>query len=146
MTYLRRRHHHAQSRPGDTGRAQRTPRQRAGDIAEEAACATLAAAGCRILARNVRYREGELDIVADDRGTLVFVEVRMRSIDAFGGADGSVDGFKRQRIIRAAQHFLAERYSESGDQSVPACRFDVITADPSGVREWIRDAFAADAS
>jgi len=86
--------------------AVRTPRQRAGDAAEAAACAKLQAAGCRILARNVRYREGEIDIVADDRGTLVFVEVRMRRSDRFGGAAGSIDAFKRRRLVRAAQHFL----------------------------------------
>jgi putative endonuclease len=122
--------------------AVRTPRQRAGDAAEAAACAKLEAAGCRILGRNVRYREGEIDIVADDRGTLVFVEVRMRRSDRFGGADGSVDAFKRRRLVRAAQHFLLQHFG--GGSRTPPCRFDVITADGDGIRDWIRDAFAAD--
>lgn len=133
MSYLRRRNHF---------RGNVTARQRAGAAAEEAACARLEAAGCRILARNVRFREGELDIVADDGGTVVFVEVRMRRGDGFGGADGSVDAFKRRRLVRAAQHFLLERYGAQG--GVPPCRFDVITADSNGIRDWIRDAFAAD--
>lgn len=132
MSLLRRRN---RARP-----AVRTPRQRAGDAAEAEACAKLEAAGCRILGRNVRFRKGEIDIVADDRGTLVFVEVRMRRSDSFGGADGSVDVFKRRRLVRAAQHFLLQHCGAS----VPPCRFDVITADGDGIREWIRDAFAAD--
>jgi putative endonuclease len=131
MSYLRRRHH-------STG--VRTPRQRAGDAAETAACGQLQQAGCRILARNVRYREGEIDIVAVDGSTIVFVEVRMRSRDDFGGADGSVDRFKQRRLLRAAQLFLQQRY---GDH-VPPCRFDVMTADESGIRDWIRSAFGAD--
>jgi putative endonuclease len=134
MSFLRRRNH-AHS-------GERTPRQRAGDAAEAEACARLEAAGCRILARNVRFREGEIDIVAEDGGTLVFVEVRMRRSDDFGGAEGSVDAFKRRRLVRAARHFLLERYGASA--GVPPCRFDVITADGGGIRNWIRDAFTAD--
>ena len=134
MSFLRRRN---QARS-----AVRTPRQRAGDAAESAACARLEAAGCRILARNVRFREGEIDIVADESGTLVFVEVRMRRTDAFGGAEGSVDLFKRRKLLRAAQLYLLQRYGARAD--LPPCRFDVITADGDGIRDWIRDAFAAD--
>lgn len=134
MTYLRRRNH--------VHNGERTPRQRAGDAAEQAACAKLEAAGCRILARNVRFREGELDIVADDAGTVVFVEVRMRRRDDFGGATGSVDAFKRRRLVRAAQHYLLARHGTRG--GLPPCRFDVITADNDGIREWVRDAFTAD--
>jgi len=129
-------------RRGPEHAAARTPRQRAGDAAEAAACARLEAAGCRILGRNVRYRVGEIDIVADDRGTLVFVEVRMRRSDRFGGAGGSVDVFKRRRLVRAAQHFLLQHCGAGA--RMPPCRFDVITADGDGIRDWIRDAFGAD--
>lgn len=118
----------------------RTPRQRAGAAAEEAACAHLLAHGCRIVARNVRFREGELDIVACDGVTLVFVEVRMRRDARFGGGAASVDAFKQRRLARAARHYLLVTYGPSG--RVPACRFDVIEADPAGVRAWLRDAFA----
>ena len=134
MSFLRRRNH--------AHNGGRTPRQRAGDAAEAEACARLEAAGCRILARNVRFREGEIDIVAEEGGTLVFVEVRMRRSDDFGGAEGSIDAFKRRRLVRVAQHFLLERFGASS--RVPPCRFDVITADGGGIRDWIRDAFAAD--
>ena len=133
MSYLRR-------RPSGV----RTPKQRAGDTAEDAACSHLLQHGCRVIARNVRYREGELDVVAQDGSTLVFVEVRLRSRDTFGGAAGSVDQFKRKRLVRAAQHYLAQHFNaaQAGPRSMPPCRFDVITADDGGVSDWIQDAFA----
>lgn len=130
MTYLRR-------RPAGA----RTTRQRAGDSAEDAACLHLEQNGCRIVARNVRYREGELDVVANDGATLVFVEVRMRSRNDFGDGADSVDTFKRQRLVRAARHYLAQHFTNGG--KLPPCRFDVVTADASGVTDWIRDAFNA---
>ena len=120
----------------------RTPQQRAGDAAEAAACARLEAEGCRILERNVRFREGEIDIVADERGTLVFVEVRMRRSDRFGGAGGSVDLNKQRKLLRAARLYLAKRFGAQA--AMPPCRFDVVTVDDDGIRDWIRDAFTAD--
>jgi putative endonuclease len=117
--------------------AVRTPKQRAGDAAEDAAAKHLAAAGCRIVARNARYRDGEVDLVARERDVLVFVEVRMRVSLRFGGAAVSVNTLKQKRIARAAQHWLLGEYGERW----PACRFDVVTVDGSGTIEWIRDAF-----
>jgi putative endonuclease len=124
----------------------RTPKQRAGDAAEEAACAHLVENGCRVIARNVRYREGELDVVAQEGPTLVFVEVRHRRRDTFGGAAGSVDRLKQKRVVRAARHYLAQHFGagDAGPRGVPPCRFDVITADDGGVSNWIRDAFEAE--
>ena len=95
------------------------------------------AAGCRILARNARFRDGEVDLIARERDLLVFVEVRMRASARFGGAAVSVNSRKQTRILRAAQHWLFSRYGERW----PACRFDVITVDGNGTIEWIRDAF-----
>ncbi len=115
----------------------RTPKQRAGDAAEDAAARHLTAAGCRIVARNARYRDGEVDLVASERDLLLFVEVRMRVSARFGGAAVSVDSLKQRRIARAAQHWLLREYGERW----PACRFDVVTVDGGGTIEWIRDAF-----
>lgn len=115
----------------------RTPKQRAGDEAEEAAARHLMASGCCILARNARYRDGEVDLIARERETVVFVEVRMRTGSRFGGAAVSVDSVKQRRIARAAQHWLFAAYEERW----PACRFDVVTVDGNGTIEWIRDAF-----
>ena len=91
-----------------------------------------------MLARNARYREGELDLVVRDHDLVVFVEVRLRAGGRFGGASASVDLAKRGRLARAAQRWLAEQYGERW----PACRFDVVAVDGSGTIEWIRDAFA----
>lgn len=117
----------------------RTPKQRAGDAAEDAAARHLAAHGCTLIERNVRYPEGELDLIARERELIVFVEVRMRRSNAFGGAAASVDRLKQKRLMRAAQHWLLGRYGERW----PQCRFDVVTVAGDGTIEWIRDAFAA---
>lgn len=125
--------------PAKTPRATgvRTPRQRAGAAAEEAAALHLQAAGCRVLARNARFREGELDLVVQERELVVFVEVRLRSCARFGGGAASVDRMKQKRLQRAAGHWLLANFGERW----PACRFDVITVE-GGRIEWIRDAFA----
>lgn len=93
------------------------------------------AAGLRLLERNWRCRLGEIDLVAEERGTLVFAEVRMRSRSCFGGAGESVTAAKRQRLLAAARLYLAHR------PQAP-CRFDVFLVDgPAASVQWIRDAF-----
>lgn len=117
----------------------RTPKQRAGDAAEDAAARHLEASGCMLIARNARYPEGELDLIVRERELLVFVEVRMRSSATYGGAASSVDRFKQKRLLRAAQRWLLRNYGERW----PACRFDIVCVASDGTIEWIRDAFAA---
>jgi putative endonuclease len=96
----------------------------------------------RFVAHNVSCRGGEIDLVMRDRdGALVFVEVRARAQRRYGGAAASIGWHKRQRIVRAAQHYLTTRSHGSRDQ--PACRFDVVAFD-SGRLVWLRDAFRAD--
>lgn len=92
-----------------------------------------------MVARNVRCRGGELDLVMQDGRTLVFVEVRLRTHKGFGTAAESVAARKQQRVILAAQHYLMQR------SDTPPCRFDVIALDGLSVEriEWIRDAFSA---
>ena len=111
---------------------------RAGARAEELCAELLRRAGLRILARNWRCRLGEIDLIAEERGTLVFAEVRLRSRGCFGGAPESVTAAKRSRLLAAAGLYLAGR----GER---ACRFDVLLLDalePPRV-QWIRDAFGA---
>ena len=116
----------------------RATARRRGEAAEELAARFLAGQGLEVVARNYRTRFGEVDLVARDGATLVFVEVRQRSWGAFGGAAGSVDGRKQRRIVAAARHYLARLGKE------PACRFDVITLQGSpGTPSWIRGAFDA---
>jgi len=103
----------------------------------EALCAELLRrAGLKIVARNWRCRLGEIDLVAEDGGTLVFAEVRLRRDARYGGAAESLTAAKRARLLAAARLFLARR------PAVP-CRFDVLLLDglhPARV-QWIRDAF-----
>jgi putative endonuclease len=110
-------------------------RRRAGAEAEDIAARHLEAHGLRILARNYRCRMGELDLVAEDRGALVFVEVRLRTSRAFGGAAESITAHKRRRMLAAARHYLLR---SGADQPM---RFDAVLLDrldAAGVR-WLRD-------
>jgi putative endonuclease len=109
----------------------------AGNAAEQLACRYLAARGIRIEARNVRYRLGELDIVARDGATWIFVEVRSRG--RRGDAAASIDWRKRGKIRLAARLFLGARFGDHW----PRCRFDVILVEDGGVR-WLRSAFSAE--
>jgi putative endonuclease len=90
-----------------------------------------------ILARNVRYPDGELDIVADDGGTTVFVEVKRRRDSSLGTPAEAVTRTKRLRVVRAARRWLAAHPSRSR-----AVRFDVVSVlgDPPAVT-WIKAAF-----
>ena len=63
--------------------------------------------GCAILARNWRCRYGELDVIAEDGGTVVFVEVKTRTGDGFGGVEQAVTPRKVRRIRRLAGLWLA---------------------------------------
>lgn len=114
---------------------------RTGKLAEERAERHLAKRGLAIVTRNFRCRGGEIDLVCRDGRVLVFVEVRMRRSNAFGGAGASITQTKQRRIILAAQSFLAAHGQTDAD-----CRFDCVLIDgnANGEIEWIRDAFSAD--
>ena len=116
-----------------------TPKQLAGNTAEDLATMHLAQAGLRILTRNYRVRGGEIDCIALDGDTLVFVEVRLRRNARFGGAAASIDARKQQRIIHAACCYLM-RHPRQAERP---CRFDCVllnSLDADQV-EWIKDAF-----
>jgi putative endonuclease len=108
-----------------------------GRIGEDIACALLAENSLQVLARNVRYPDGEIDIVALDGATTVFVEVKRRKNDARGTPAEAVTPRKRNRVIRAARRWLVENPGRS--RSV---RFDVVAIreEPPEVT-WIRGAF-----
>ena len=107
----------------------------AGARAEDRCAELLRGAGLLLLERNWRCRLGEIDLIAEDRGVLVFAEVRMRRAFAFGGAGESVTAAKRARLVAAARLYLSRR----GETQ---CRFDVFLVDgPAGDVRWIRDAF-----
>ena len=107
-----------------------------GAEAEAMAAAFLERRGLRMLERNYRCRLGEIDLIARDGDTTVFIEVRQRTSSAFGGAAASITARKRMRLLRAARFYLSRL------KSTPACRFDalLIEGDPPRI-DWIRDAF-----
>lgn len=104
-----------------------TPSTRAvGNLGEALALKELKRLGYRLVESNFTAAGGEVDIIAEHRGTLVFVEVKARKDDAFGSPLDAVDARKRRRIIRAARVFIAAR-AISGR----TIRFDVVAVDLS---------------
>jgi len=118
------------------------PHLAAGRAAEDAAAAFLAGQGYVPLARNLRCGRTELDIVAQDGGTLAIVEVRYRARRDFGGAAASVTLAKQRHVIRATRMLLAR---EPAFARLPV-RFDVVEVEPGDgtlVCRLIRGAFDA---
>ena len=97
---------------------------RPGQAGESLACRHLESRGLSVLARNFRCRSGEVDVVARDGDTTVFVEVKERTGVTHGEACETVTLGKRRRIVRAARIYAASRgLSES------PLRFDVVSID-----------------
>lgn len=120
----------------------RTNTNNRGLRAEQTAEQFLRSQGLRCRARNYRCKMGEIDLIMEDRGTLVFVEVRLRSNRQFGMGAESVTWHKQQKIIRASQHYLL-RYRLLDKK---ACRYDVVALnapDNDTDIQWLPNAFAA---
>jgi putative endonuclease len=117
--------------------------QRQGAAAEQLAADYLQARGLKLLARNLRCRAGEIDLVCLDGELLAIVEVRQRSAENFGGALASVASAKQRRIMRATRFFLRCRPHWRNR----AIRFDVLAVQgtPWGAHDvlWVKDAFRA---
>jgi putative endonuclease len=91
---------------------------------EQLAADMLAGIGWEILDRNYRYNRGEIDIIARDGDTTVFVEVKTRMSSEYGPPECAVTPSKQRQIIRVAQGYLFERqWAEC------ACRFDVVAVE-----------------
>ena len=89
-----------------------------------------------LIRRNYHCRFGEIDLIMRDGTTLVFVEVRMRTSPAFGGAAASITLAKQRKLLRTARHYLASLKFE------PPCRFDaVLLSGQDEDVEWIKNAF-----
>jgi len=109
-----------------------------GRDAENRAWRFLQSHGLRLLQRNYRSRRGEIDLVLQDRDSLVFVEVRCRRQSRFGSAAESIDRRKQSKLLACAQHYM----QSNPEMARRPCRFDVISFDgPDGTIEWIRNAF-----
>ena len=99
-------------------------RQLLGLVGEELAARELASRGYAILERRYRTKYGEIDIVAEDGETLVFVEVRARATGEFGRAAESVDDRKKRKVTAMAVEYLARHHITNRP-----CRFDVVAID-----------------
>ena len=113
-----------------------------GKIGEDLACRELERRGYAIVARRYRRRGGEIDIVARDGPTLVFVEVKARDGRAFGGAAEAVTARKQRKIVQLALDYLM-RHGLTNCR----CRFDVVSVHFEGARpatiELFQNAFDA---
>jgi len=92
-----------------------------GKIGEKVAAKFLTRKGYRILERNWRIRGGEIDIVAKDNDTMVFVEVKSRTSTEYGTGEEVITSWKIKRLINAAKVYLRYRGEDY------ECRFDVIS-------------------
>ncbi len=110
-----------------------------GARAEALAADFLMRYGLAIVERNWRRRHGEIDLIARDGETLVFIEVRLRRRNDFGGAAASITAAKQSRLLRAAGLYLA-RFA-----TAPPCRFDAVLLDALDAAriEWLRDIFGS---
>lgn len=118
-----------------------------GSRMEEVAAQHLRAAGLRILETNFKSRFGEIDLIARDGEVLVFIEVRFRRSQRFGGAGVSVDRRKQRKLHATASNYLQYRRLDC------PCRFDVVAIGhaeqsrapnqnaPTLNIEWIKNAF-----
>ncbi|MBU0991667.1 MAG: YraN family protein [Proteobacteria bacterium] len=113
--------------------------QRFGKKAEGIAARHLAKNGYRILEKNYRTRAGEIDLIAMDGPTIVFVEVKARRSDSYGLPKEAVSYHKQKKITMSAQYYL----KETGNPDVKA-RFDVVSICMAGNRssiEVVKNAF-----
>jgi putative endonuclease len=108
-----------------------------GERGEDRAARALGALGYRIVERNFRCKAGELDLVARDGDTLVFVEVRTRADGRHGGAPHAVGYHKQRQVARVARAYLAIRRPR-----FDTCRFDVVAITGAEL-VLIKDAFRA---
>jgi len=116
-----------------------TPEQTPGAQAEARAEAFLVQRGLVKHRQNYRCKLGEIDLIMQHDDILVFIEVRLRTHQAFANAAESVTIRKQQKIIKTAQYYL-QQYQLTDKAN---CRFDVIAFSDNGDPEWIKDAFSA---
>jgi len=112
-----------------------------GRSGEDLAAKHLGKLGYRLLERNYSTKQGEIDLIAVDNDTIVFVEVKTRTNDAYGAPELAVDLRKQGRMVKTALGYLRQKKLHQ-----MACRFDVVTI--SGGKEpqveVIRNAFEMD--
>ena len=116
-------------------------RQRLGEHGESMACDELERLGYRIVARRYRSRFGEIDVVADDEGTVVFVEVKTKTDSSFGDPAEAVTLQKQRRLVSMGEDYVASHRLDD-----TPCRFDVVSilfGDGNPLIEVYQNAFEA---
>ncbi len=113
-------------------------RRNIGFSKENEAVLFLKSKGYKILERNFHSKFGEIDIIALNGNTLVFVEVRSKSYTYFGYAEETIDRRKIEKIVKTAQFYIVK----NGIQNLNI-RFDVITFNKEEI-EHLKNAFTAD--
>ncbi|MGL1860911.1 MAG: YraN family protein [Pseudodesulfovibrio sp.] len=116
-----------------------TPTKRRGDLGEDAAARYLEQQGFRVLERNWRFKQWELDLICRDGDTLVFVEVKTRGAGTMGTPADGLNRKKQARLVKAASQYLTKK-----DLWDMPCRFDlaaVIATGESMDVDHIEDAF-----
>jgi putative endonuclease len=107
-----------------------------GQEQEQKACDYLEQQDLKVIEKNYQCKVGEIDLIMRDKDNiLVFVEVRFRKQNSYGGGLESVTRSKQRRIIRTAQYYLLTKKEDC------PCRFDVIAIEPEQKFHWIKDAF-----
>lgn len=106
-----------------------------GAAKEELAYRYLKAQGLHLIARNVHYSCGEIDLIMQDANCLVFVEVRYRRNIDFGTPAETINWHKQQRLRTTADQYLHHHPTPL------ACRFDVIAITGNHALEWLQNAF-----
>ncbi len=101
-----------------------TTKRELGIEGEEMAAKALKKGGYKIIEKNYRSKFGEIDIVAEEKDYLVFVEVKRRSSGSFGGPFAAIDKKKKEHMIRSAQWYLKDRRC-TGRKA----RFDIVGID-----------------
>ena len=118
--------------------------QHKGKHYEDIALAFLKKHKLKLISRNYTCRSGEIDLIMQDKDTLVFVEVRYRGNSNYGSPEETINRSKQLRITKAAQHYLL-----SNNPTEINCRFDAIAIEnkPSASNQqkinWIKNAFDA---
>jgi putative endonuclease len=115
----------------------RTEKRITGDDKERLAEDYLAAKGFALIERNFLCKGGEVDLIMKDQEYLVFIEVRYRKNNEFGGALESITAGKQRKLRRAAEFYLLQQFGNTP----PPCRFDVIGFEGQNELEWIKNAF-----
>ncbi|MBU1037148.1 YraN family protein [Patescibacteria group bacterium] len=106
--------------------------QKTAKLGEDLACQYLIRKKYQILGRNIKYREGEIDIIAQKDKQLIFIEVKTRTNFRFGYGEQSFDLRKRQKLEKAILKYIYQHNYQG------AWRVDLITIEINNKKAWLR--------